>query len=441
DGLAAAGFEVRLAPGQGGKRDNIVARFAPAFVPRRSPSRNSAAGGDERHALIVGAGLAGCAAAWALAEHGWRSTLLERHAMPAQEASGNPAGLFHGTVNPQDGAHARFNRAAALEAQRVIGRMLSEQGVAGRLDGLLRLETSGADARAMQQVLHRLGLPPDYVRAVDAQEASTLAGIALPHPAWFYAGGGWVSPAGLAAAWLRMAGDRTCFRGGVHVQALRRVQDRWQALDGTGAVVGSADAVVLAHAEDAARLLGQAPWPMTAVRGQISIAEAQRLRPLPRLPIAGVGYLLPELDGRAIFGATAQPGDSDARLRAADHAHNLAQWAVLTGRTPHVDTASLQGRVGWRWTCTDRLPLIGPVPDPVAAAAGTRLDQPRFVPRIPGAYVFTGLASRGIGWSALGAQTLAAAITGAPAPLEASLLDAIDPARFLSRESRRPRSG
>ncbi|CAG1014885.1 tRNA 5-methylaminomethyl-2-thiouridine biosynthesis bifunctional protein MnmC [Burkholderiaceae bacterium] len=440
DGLAAAGFEVRLAPGQGGKRDNIVARFAPAFVPRRPPSRRSAVGGDEQHALIIGAGLAGCAAAWALAEQGWRSTLLERHASPAQEASGNPAGLFHGTVNPQDGAHARFNRAAALEAQRVIGRVLSEQGVAGRVDGLLRLETSGSDAIAMQQVLHRLGLPPDYVRAVDAGEASALAGIALRHPAWFYPGGGWVSPAGLAAGWLRMAGDRAHFCGGVHVQALRRVGDRWQALDNDGAVIASAPAVVLAHSDGAARLLGQAPWLMTAVRGQISIAEASRLMPLPRLPIAGAGYLLPEVEGRAVFGATAQPGDSDPLARTADHAHNLAQWAMLTGRTPDMAPASLQGRVGWRWTCSDRLPLIGPVPDTVAAA-GARLDQPRFVPRIPGAYVFSGLASRGITWSALGAQVLASAMTGAPSPLEASLLDAVDPARFLSRESRRPRRG
>lgn len=439
DGLGAAGFEVRLAPGQGGKRDNIVARFAPAFVPRRAPSRRSTTSGEDPHALIIGAGLAGCSAAWALSEQGWHSTLLDLHATAAQEASGNPAGLFHGIVNPQDGVHARFNRAAALEAQRVIGHMVAAHGVNGRVDGVLRLETSGADAGAMRDVLQQLGLPVDYLRVVDAAGASALAGIPLWHPAWFYPGGGWVSPAGLATAWLRMAGGQVRFRGGVRVHSLRRVDGQWHALDADGGFLAAASAVVLAHADGAARLLGQAAWPMTRVRGQISIAEPGQLGPLPRLPIAGAGYLLPEVNGRALFGATAQPGDADPLPRAADHDHNLAQLQALTGRVADIDRAALQARVGWRWTTTDRLPLIGAVPDVEAAIAVARLDQPRFVPRVAGAYVFTGLASRGITWSALGAQALAAAITGAPSPLEASLLDAVDPARFVSRESRRPR--
>jgi len=59
------------------------------------------------------------------------------------------------------------------------------------------------------------------------------------------------------------------------------------------------------------------------------------------------------------------------------------------------------------------------------------------VPRVPGLFVFTALGSRGITWSALGARLLASLITGAPAPLEASLIDAVDPARFVSRRSRR----
>jgi tRNA 5-methylaminomethyl-2-thiouridine biosynthesis bifunctional protein len=66
-----------------------------------------------------------------------------------------------------------------------------------------------------------------------------------------------------------------------------------------------------------------------------------------------------------------------------------------------------------------------------------RVDQPRFVPRVPGLFVFTALGSRGISWAPLGARTLASWITAAPAPLEASLMDAIDPARFISREKRR----
>ncbi|MGE5117841.1 MAG: oxidoreductase, partial [Betaproteobacteria bacterium] len=66
-----------------------------------------------------------------------------------------------------------------------------------------------------------------------------------------------------------------------------------------------------------------------------------------------------------------------------------------------------------------------------------RLDQPRFVPRTAGLFAVSALASRGIAWSALGARTLAASVAGTPCPLEASLLDAVDAARFVARAARR----
>jgi len=66
-----------------------------------------------------------------------------------------------------------------------------------------------------------------------------------------------------------------------------------------------------------------------------------------------------------------------------------------------------------------------------------RLDQPRFVARAPGLFVCCALGSRGIASAALGAEVLAAAISGAPLPVEADLLDAIDSARFVTRDFRR----
>jgi tRNA 5-methylaminomethyl-2-thiouridine biosynthesis bifunctional protein len=439
DGLRAAGFEPRKAPGTGGKRDITLARYAPAFAPRAAASR-VAPSAKRRHALIVGAGLAGCATAWALAEQGWTSTVFDRHAAPAQETSGNPAGLFHGIVNAQDGTHARFNRAAALQAQRVIKHMVTAQGVAGAVQGLLRLDD--ADASALGQVLERLGLPADYVRAVSPAEASALSGVALGQSAWFYPGGGWVHPAGLAQAWMEQASPRASFRGDVHVARLHKAGDTWQLLDAGERVIDEAEVVVLANAGDAMRLLGHPAWPIEAVRGQISLIEHRHAPSLtlPRLPIAGAGYLLPELNGFALFGATSQPGDMDGTVRDDDHTRNLSQLARLIGAPADVPVSALQGRTGWRWVAQDKLPLIGAVPDAGHGSIDRPLDQARFVPRIAGLYVFTALGSRGITWSALGARTLAALITGAPSPVEASLLDAVDPARFICRGVRRASS-
>ena len=441
DGLAEAGFEVERAPGSGGKREITLARFAPRFEPRRAPSRLAAApaSGNTRHAVVVGAGLAGCAVALALAEQGWTSTLLERLPTIAGATSGNRAGVFHGIVNAQDGAHARFNRAAALQATSAVRRAIELDASAGECNGVLRMEAR-ADLAEMQASIARLGLPPEYVQALDADQASRRAGLPLAAPAWFYPGAGWVAPAALAASLLAQAGARATVRTGIEVASLRRAGALWQALDPAGGVIAEAAVVVLANALDAQRLLGAPNWPLVAVRGQTS--ELPVTTPglvLPRLPLTGNGYVLPALPGGiALFGATSQLGDLESRLRAEDQHHNLAQLARLTGSLPTGQMA-LAGRVGWRCVTPDRLPVIGAAPDmkAIAAEPTLRLDQARFVPRRSGLYVHTALASRGITWALLGARTLASIVAAAPCPLDASLLDAVDAGRFAAREARR----
>ena len=155
-----------------------------------------------------------------------------------------------------------------------------------------------------------------------------------------------------------------------------------------------------------------------------------------RVPIAGAGYLLPPTNGCVAFGATSATDDADPSVRDEDHRFNLAQLERLIGRPCRVGTAQLGGRTAWRCVAPDRLPVVGAVPvlDPqLRATASRRLDQVRNVAREPGLFVFTALGSRGITWSALCAEVLAGAISGAAMPLEASLLDAIDPARFAVR--------
>jgi tRNA 5-methylaminomethyl-2-thiouridine biosynthesis bifunctional protein len=66
-----------------------------------------------------------------------------------------------------------------------------------------------------------------------------------------------------------------------------------------------------------------------------------------------------------------------------------------------------------------------------------RLEQPRQVPRVAGLYVLGALGSRGLSVAPLLGEALAAWITGSPQPLPASLLDAVDVARFVARRVRK----
>ena len=426
EGLQGAGFEVQAAQGSVGKRDNTSARFAPRFVAPTPPGRVVPTRAPSQ-AVVIGGGLAGASTARALALQGIACTVIDRHAEPAAEASGNPAGLFHGAVMGHDGPHARLLRAAALASEASVLTALA-RGVPGCIDGLLRLESKLA-LPAMQALLDRQGLPPGYVQALSVAAASQRAGIALSLPAWFYPGGGWADPAALVRDALATAG--LTWRGATRVQRIARLGPVWQLFDATDQFVAEAPLLVLANGADALRLAGlPAQW-LQRQRGQVSWSHGAAAT-APRLPVASGGYVLTLPDGRLLFGATNQANDDDPSVRDSDHRDNRAKAALLIGANALREADALSGRVGWRAATADRLPLVGPVPDLVAARP-PRADAPRLLPRQPGLWLHSGLGSRGLTTATLCAELIAAQVSGAPWPLEADLVDAIDPARWLVR--------
>lgn len=407
DGLSAAGFEVERWP------DMSAARFAPRHSPQRPAGRVPVALGA-KHAVIIGAGLAGAACALALSRAGVACTVVDALPGPAQASSGNPAGLFHGTVNPDDGPHARFNRAAALATQR----LLAELGLPHQA-GLLRLETRLALAQ-MQDA-------PGYVQALSADEASARAGTALGHPAWFYPGGGALDPAAYTRAMLAASG--AALRMNTPVAALSEAAGGWQLLDASGQLIDEAPLVVLAGGHHQWPLLGELAGYLTVQRGQLTHLTDAPWQ--PGMPVAGDGYAIADGCGGAWCGATAQDGALDPTLRDSDQADNLGRYARLAGLS-QVPQAPLAGRVAWRLVAADRLPLIGAL-----AATGPLAAQLRLQPRRPGLLVCTAFGSRGIGWAALAGRLVAALALGLPRPLEAELLDAVDPLRFALRRQRK----
>lgn len=446
DGLSAAGFEVSKAPGFASKGQMSVAHYRPRHVPV-GPAGRQALAPRARTALVVGAGIAGAAAAHALAAQGLAVTLIESRERPAQGGSGNPGGLFHGTLNPDDGLHARFNRAAALHTSR-RARLLHAGGHLPWLqEGLLRLDLQ-RDPATLQAQIDQLGLPADYVQALSPDDASRRAGWPLGdavRSAWHYPGGGALPPGGLVQALLATAALPVTLRTGCAAALLQRQDERWRCLDAAGQVLAEGEALVLAAGTDTLPLLATlAPGDLATLlpslltqRGQISLLTASQLAASgwqpPRQPIAGSGYALGLPDDGLVFGATHQEGDLDPDLRDSDHLENLAQLAQLRPGAPPRPALS-QGRVGWRLIAPDRLPLVGGLAAPPLTG---RIDQPRLIPRLPGLALCTAMASRGLTWALLCGELVASRITGAPAPLETSLVDALDPLRFAYRRATR----
>lgn len=465
DALTRAQFEVKKRPGENGKWNTTVARHQPRFIPA------AAQGGlwptpARRDAIVIGAGIAGCSAADALTREGWQVTLLDANAGPAHGASGNPGGLFHTIVHGDDGIHARAHRAAALATWRRVRGWIGSGALPGQAAGLLRLDPrQDADgARALSERLPWLG---EQAIWLDQAEASARSGMPVPSGGWWFPQAGWMSPTDACRLLLETAMARR-HQGGepllrprwsTPVHALRRTEGTWQALGAQGQVLAEAGSLVIANAWQANTLLDTLPAdqavacpPVSAVRGQVTVLSADLVGARPLAPVAGQGYVLTLGDGRLLCGATTQHHDEEAGLRQADHVHNLSQ-ALRLGALPAgtderqlADMAGSQrltGRVGWRASTPDRLPLVGALPwhpDRLAARPPARCEQVRMLPRERseqgGLYLIGGLGSRGLTWSMLAGELLAHWVCGTPCPVEAELRDALDPARFLARRHR-----
>ncbi|SKC52048.1 bifunctional tRNA (5-methylaminomethyl-2-thiouridine)(34)-methyltransferase MnmD/FAD-dependent 5-carboxymethylaminomethyl-2-thiouridine(34) oxidoreductase MnmC [Paraburkholderia hospita] len=441
-GLQQAGFEYRKVDGFGWKRAMLVGRFAPRYrVRRHEPPLPLAV--DERHAIVIGTGLAGCAAIERLTARGWRVTSLERHAGVARDASGNPAGVFHPMMSRDDSVGSRITRAGFLYALRQWS-ALERRGYRPLHgpEGLLQIAADEEEAAAMAQTFASFAYPRDYVTAVSRDEAQHIAGMRVAQGGWFFPHGGWIDPASLCAAQCEAAGGLLERRFNVVASRVERVANQWIVFDANDAAIASAPVVIFANAHEAARIAGLRHAQTRSVRGQLTLLPIDAAHAL-RVPVIGEGYAVPLPDGSTLTGATYDIDDPDTQIRDEAHTENIERVAqMLPDMREAIGTrapSSLAGRVAFRCVTSDRLPLIGAFADEKAAthdAGKLRGAWPLDLPRTQGLYGAFAFGSRGLVWASLGAELIASQIEGEPWPIERDLAEALDPARFLLRALR-----
>jgi len=436
-GLEAAGFALEKCPGFGRKRDMLRGSFAPRWPPRRprepAPERTS------RHAIVIGAGLAGAAISERLASRGWQIDLIERRAPPAAQTPGMVAGVFHPHVSRDDCTLSRAARNGFLYAvARWLALERAGQALAWARCGVLQLGGDSHRDRRMTEAIAALGYPPDYAQYVERGVAETLAGCRLRGGGWWFSGAGWMRPLSLIAAQLAAAGSALTRHFGIGVHAIARSGGEWQALAADGALIAAAPVLVLANSNDTTRLASIAQA-LRHIRGQVTYLPAENLA-APRVVLTGLGYVLPAADGVVVTGSTYDHDNDDPEPQVQSHEANLLRLAqLLPDALVTADAAKLDGAVGFRCVAPDRMPLVGAMPDVNAARAqkaGLSGAQLTDLPRCPRLYCASAYASRGLVWAALAGELLASLIEGEPLPLEGDLADALDPGRFVLRQAR-----
>ncbi|HKS12099.1 MAG TPA: bifunctional tRNA (5-methylaminomethyl-2-thiouridine)(34)-methyltransferase MnmD/FAD-dependent 5-carboxymethylaminomethyl-2-thiouridine(34) oxidoreductase MnmC [Pseudomonas sp.] len=440
-GLMAAGFVMRRVPGIGKKWEVMGGVFqgeasqqsAPWYARPRPPA-------GPREALVIGAGLAGCATARSLAVRGWKVTVLERHDAAAREASGNPQGVLYLKLSAHGTALSQMILAGFGYTRRWLERL--QRGQDWDACGVLQLAFD--DKEAARQAKLAAAFDNSLLQDLERAQAEAIAGVQLPSGGLFYPEGGWVHPPALCQAQLRHPAIE--LRTHHEVISLRQAEGNWQAWDGER-LLASAPVVVLAAAAEIRRFEPCAGLPLKRIRGQITRLPATDASRTLGTVVCADGYVAPPRGDEHTLGASFDFHSEDLTPTVAEHQGNLG---LLDDISPdlarrlgagELDPAALQGRAAFRCTSPDYLPIVGPVSDPASFADAyavlskdARQVPDTACPWLDGLYVNSGHGSRGLITAPLSGELIAAWITGEPLPLPRPVAEACHPNRFPLRE-------
>ena len=443
--LNAAGFKMKRTPGIGHKWEILRGEFLgwPDDVPAPAPDKpwfaRPAPPSGERRALVIGAGLAGCASAASLAARGWQVTLLERHDDIAREASGNPQGVLYLKLSAHGTALSQMIVSGFGYTRRLLEHL--QRGRDWDDCGVLQLAFNAREAERQAQLA--AAFAPDLLHLLDQSGAQAVAGIGLAQGGLFYPQGGWVHPPALCQ-W-QAGHPRVQLLTHCDALELRKVEDQWQAWNGEQ-LLASAPVVVLAGAADIQRFPESAGLPLKRIRGQITrLAQTPQSQALSTV-VCAEGYVAPARLGEHTLGASFDFNSDDLTPTTAEHLGNLAMLEEISHdlverlEIDRLDPESLQGRAAFRCTSPDYLPIVGPLADTQAfaqayAALGKDARQVPDVecPWLDGLYINSGHGSRGLITAPLSGELLAAWLDNEPLPLPRSVAEACHPNRFALR--------
>jgi tRNA 5-methylaminomethyl-2-thiouridine biosynthesis bifunctional protein len=356
---------------------------------------------------IVGAGVAGLAAAEALAAEGWRVRLHDP--APMAGASATPVALVHPQPGADEDIDVALRRHALLAARAALPAHV-------RRDLPVFLRHARASAGAPPGWLDEARAPIGTVPDGDTPGARSTWGLVVDTARY--------------ADWAlrRHLLDRRT------VSALAYDGERWQ-LSGIDGCLCEADAVVLATGagslpaltDASGRPPAQAPL-VTPVRGQVERVTVDSPHRLAQA-LTGAGYVVPVDERTLVVGASFRPHDTRIEPSPEERAANLEGVRVGHGCVIDAPMAAISSHVGIRAVAADRRPLIGALSDPHAP----RYARDGWPHPLPGLYASLGHGARGYQTAFLAADVLAAQLTGRVPALPRVLLAAIDPRRHLRR--------
>ena len=423
-GLQDADFVVSKAPGFGKKREMLFGQYQGAAINKQAKVKS-------KTVIVIGGGLAGAASAEAMARRGYQVTLIERHSSLAKEASGNPLGVLYPRLT---GGETPLN-ALALQGFLYTLSLLNHIKIDAddyQQCGVLQLAFNERERKRIATVINEY---PQLVHEVNKKYASELSGISIEYDGMYIPQAGWLNPASFCEVLTQHSNIMRLTN--TEALSIEKTPQGWQVLSKKG-LTAEASNLIIANATDAQNFTQTSHCEMQSVRGQITLLPATELSKPLKTVICTDGYLSPVRQGQHCLGATFSPNDSNTEIREADHQSNLNMLKSLAPKWDKTayEIQPLQGRAAIRAITNDYLPLAGTVLD----VTHLKENLPRYnalpnsLPWLEGLYINAGHGAKGLVNAPLCAEIIASLICNEPAPVDCSLLSALDPNRFALRK-------
>lgn len=371
---------------------------------------------NDKHAVIIGGGIAGCQMAWHLCQENWKVTLIERHDKLATEASGNLAGIISPKMTANQSIGEDFYTHCFQYTLSLL-QTLAEHGRSVEYDncGLLQLAHNTREEKRWEALKQR-NISVDFLQLLDEKQTSNKAGITLPYKASYFPQAAWIEPASFCKALSDHPNCNIIYES--EALSLKRNNENWLVLNSDKKEIAKAEVIVICAGKDLTNLEQTAFLPIMSVAGQTTSATANIESQKLKTAIGHEGYLTPTINEQHIFGATFERNQHNPQLTQDADNKNIQQLETHLPQFSATLSSFKSSHVAVRMTSPDRFPYAGALPDCDFYKTNYHdLHQGKKYKDYPqakyqkGLFVLGGLGSRGLTTSGLCAQMLCETIT------------------------------
>jgi tRNA 5-methylaminomethyl-2-thiouridine biosynthesis bifunctional protein len=391
-----------------------------------------------KKATVIGAGIAGLSVAYSLVKRGWTVTVIDKHSDVAQEASANPAAIIYPRLSVNNDIDVEFYLAAYCYTLYVLQLLQSKAEKKFWFDdGLVQV----IEEQRYTDLVEKFSFNDNFLTregivSLLGQKCEADNQVCVKYPS-----AGVVLPQRLCHAITHECGDKLQLTH-AEIDEIKFVKGQWQCLTGD-VLVNETDVVIIASGVEVNDFGLDISLPVEQVRGQIAVLEKNLESSQINTAINSGVYLTPAIYNKHYLGATYSRDNQDVAMDKSD-VEFLFKSLDKVRHNLFNDDAIIDYWVGFRAISKDRVAIVGGLPDQNFFKSeyddinhGRKNKSYRAASHLTGLYISAAHGSRGFTNSFLCAEIIAAQIAGEPMPVSKSVLDYLNPSRFVINDLKR----